>query len=307
MPANESLRTRNDKLHGSIEPRKERERKPEDVSIRSAMIISIYSLLPDLLPELASQPHSVQLPGPRETSKASAVGEGEQELEDGLSADNLSTDDLTGSDDQLERPKPEKPGPSSSDNRHQPPKGGGSEEPDEENTQTDTKEITEELPLDQLFEILKNSRRRLTLQYLEDNDGTATLSELAEHIAAIENDTTVQAISSSQRKRVYVGLYQCHLPKMDDTDVIDFDQNRGTIEIGPNADQLQPYLEKPEKRDWSKVYLTLSLAGLGLFFVAQGGASSYGLTPSLVLLVLVFGVLICSGLQFLNSRGGIEI
>jgi hypothetical protein len=39
-----------------------------------------------------------------------------------------------------------------------------------------------------------------------------------------------------------VALYQCHLPKMDDADVIDFDHSRGTVERGPNADQLYVYL-----------------------------------------------------------------
>jgi hypothetical protein len=100
-----------------------------------------------------------------------------------------------------------------------------------------------ELPLDTIFELLRNDRRRRVLEYLDENDGEATLSDLAERIAAIENDTTEQALSSQQRKRVYVGLYQCHLPKMDGAGVIDFDENRGDVVRKPAADQLRPYLE----------------------------------------------------------------
>lgn len=147
-----------------------------------------------------------------------------------------------------------------------------------------------ELPLDQLFEILKNSRRRETVRYLKANDGETTLSETAEHIAALENDTTVRAITSAQRKRVYVGLYQCHLPKMDDTRIINFDQNRGTIELGPNASQLDPYLDDSDDPRWHKLYLSVAVSGGMLFAVGEAGGAQFGLTPTAVLLALLAGI-----------------
>jgi len=69
---------------------------------------------------------------------------------------------------------------------------------------------------------------------------------------------------------VYVGLYPCHLPKMDDTNVIDFDGNRGTIALGDNAEQLYPFLdaEDDEHRPWPKYYLAHTALSLTLF----GGA-----------------------------------
>lgn len=127
------------------------------------------------------------------------------------------------------------------------------------------------LPVDRVFELLKNQRRREVLRYLETaEEETVTLSDLAEHIAAIENDTTVQAISSSERKRVYVGLYQCHLPKMDDMNVVAFDQNRGTISLGPNADQLEEFLDIGEETShpWPRYYAGLAVGGVGLYAAA---------------------------------------
>ncbi|WP_128224348.1 DUF7344 domain-containing protein [Halobacteriaceae archaeon SHR40] len=164
-------------------------------------------------------------------------------------------------------------------------------EPDT-NSQDSAEEAT--LPLDQAFEILKNSRRRETLHYLNEHGGTATLSSLAEHIAAIENDTTVQQITSSQRKRVYVGLYQCHLPKMDSMDVIDFDKNRGTIELARNAEQVCSYLGDSDSGDWYKLYLGLAVAGSLLFVISIGGAAKYGLQPSVVLFLLLGGMFLGS-------------
>jgi len=98
------------------------------------------------------------------------------------------------------------------------------------------------LPYDVVFGLLANERRRNTLVYLTESENPTTLSNVAEHIASLETGKPVRALSSSERKRVYVGLYQCHLPKMDDADVIDYNQSRGTIEIRSEADQLLRYL-----------------------------------------------------------------
>jgi hypothetical protein len=101
----------------------------------------------------------------------------------------------------------------------------------------------EPLSKDVLFELLRNQRRRDAIAFLKHEGGTTTLSDMAEHIAALENDTTVAQLTSSQRKRVYIGLYQCHLPKMATAGIVDFDKNRGTIELLESATQLDPFLE----------------------------------------------------------------
>lgn len=111
---------------------------------------------------------------------------------------------------------------------------------------TDSQEAATPLTKDVLFELLKNQRRREALNFLREQDGRTTLSDMAEHIAAKENDTTVAQLTSSQRKRVYIGLYQCHLPKMDSAGIVDFEKNRGTIELLPAAEQLDPFLRNTD-------------------------------------------------------------
>jgi hypothetical protein len=102
----------------------------------------------------------------------------------------------------------------------------------------------QDLSLSTTFELLKNRRRRETISYLLSHEETSTLSDLAEHIAAMENDIEIIELSSDQRKRVYIGLYQCHLPKLDKAGVVDFDKNRGTVVLNTQVtDQLIPYLE----------------------------------------------------------------
>ena len=96
--------------------------------------------------------------------------------------------------------------------------------------------------LDLVFGILKNSRRRKVIECLRQREEAISMSDLAEHIAAAENDTTPRMLTSKERKRVYVALYQCHLPKMDDAGVVDFDDDRGTIERGEEAVEFEAYL-----------------------------------------------------------------
>jgi hypothetical protein len=89
------------------------------------------------------------------------------------------------------------------------------------------------LPLteNEVYDVMSSYRRRLVVSYLvRDADGQATISDLAEYIAAVENGVDAEEDpTASQRKRVYVGLYQCHLPRLAEADVVDYDQDRGLV------------------------------------------------------------------------------
>jgi len=126
-----------------------------------------------------------------------------------------------------------------------------------------------ELSKDEVFELLRNSRRRTVIRYLRSGDGEASLSELAEHTAALENDIEVAELSSDQRKRVYIGLYQCHLPKMDSLGVVEYDKNRGTVELQESVSQLEPYMGSMDDDD-GRARLGVAVAGAVLVAVFVG-------------------------------------
>jgi DNA-binding transcriptional ArsR family regulator len=120
--------------------------------------------------------------------------------------------------------------------------------------------LTEDASLDATFELLKNRRRRLVLRHLETASQPVSIGDLAEHVAAAENGIRRNELSSQQRKRVYISLYQSHLPKMDEADAIQFDQDRGTISLTDTADAFYEFLDGapdrtashwlPMSRDW---------------------------------------------------------
>jgi hypothetical protein len=111
--------------------------------------------------------------------------------------------------------------------------------------------VETDLSKDDLFHILQNQRRRRVLQYLADNDDEPQLDmrDVAEQVAAWEHDTTVQQLTSDERQRVYIALYQSHLPKLDEKAIIDYNQSRGIVERTALADQFEPYLDAGSQED----------------------------------------------------------
>ncbi|MBZ6495728.1 DUF7344 domain-containing protein [Natrinema longum] len=166
--------------------------------------------------------------------------------------------------------------------------------PDEIASVADTDE-DERLSKDVIFELLKNRRRREVLAYLLEADDTVTLGELAEQIAAWENDLEVNALSSDQRKRVYVALYQTHLPKMDDAGIVEYDQDRGLISLADNADLLMMYLDTDTHRQdrWDRWYAGLSIVGATVLGAALVGVPLLSSVPTVGLAGIVVAAFCC--------------
>jgi DNA-binding transcriptional ArsR family regulator len=102
------------------------------------------------------------------------------------------------------------------------------------------------LKKDDLFHLLQNERRRRVLKYLSDTEGAVEMRAIAEQIAAWEQETTVQQLSSQERQRVYIALYQTHLPKLAEAGIITYNQSRGIVEETPLTDQVIQYLDRDD-------------------------------------------------------------
>lgn len=125
------------------------------------------------------------------------------------------------------------------------------------------------LSQDQVFDLLSNSRRRFVLHYLKEADGPVRLSELAAEIAAIENEVSVDELTSQERKRTYVSLYQTHIPKLQDAGAVSYDAETGMVELASGAGEIGEYFQQQqESRPWQYYYLLLAGGGLLLYVVA---------------------------------------
>lgn len=97
--------------------------------------------------------------------------------------------------------------------------------------------------LDALLEILKNHRRRVVLGLVADRESETDISVLAERIAAAENGKAVEAVTTTERKRVYVALHQCHLPKLAEAGAVSFRKDRGLVGPGPETERFVAVLD----------------------------------------------------------------
>lgn len=98
------------------------------------------------------------------------------------------------------------------------------------------------LSKDDLFHILSNRRRRDALRYLTGYDGPVRMGDLATQVAAWEHNTTVERLTSQERKPVYIALYQNHLPKLSEHGLIEYNRPRGSVSRTDRADQCNQYL-----------------------------------------------------------------
>lgn len=166
--------------------------------------------------------------------------------------------------------------------------------------QVTTDEQKQELGKDEIYHLLQNERRRNVLKYLRDCEGSVQMRDIAEQVAAWEHDTTVQALMSDQRQRVYIALYQAHLPKLDEQGVIEYNQSRGIVKKNPLADELIKYLERPEDdtdddtsiagRPWGTYYLAVS--GMSALLIGGSGLNLpvVGSIPHLFIALTVMSV-----------------
>lgn len=102
-----------------------------------------------------------------------------------------------------------------------------------------------ELSQDVIFDVLSSSRRRYVLYYLSQHEEPVELPSLAEEVAAWETESTVEELSSQERKRVYVSLYQTHIPKLQEVGLVDYDQDSGEVSLTEESDQIQGFLREP--------------------------------------------------------------
>jgi len=115
---------------------------------------------------------------------------------------------------------------------------------------------------DELFHVLRNHRRRFVLHHLKHQDEPVDIGDLATQVAAWENNTMADDVTSTQRRRVYNSLQQTHIPKLNETNIADTE--RRTVELTDHAAQLDIYLEVVPGKDipWSEYYL--AIGGIGL-------------------------------------------
>jgi hypothetical protein len=146
--------------------------------------------------------------------------------------------------------------------------------------------------------MLSNRRRRHTLHVLKNaENGRVGLSEVAEQVAAWENETTREELSYDERRSVRTALQQHHAPKMEEAGLIAYDDRDQVLELTADAEAFEVYLETDRDAPPWGVYFP-ALTAFCTLAVATDWAGLVALPGSawVAFVLAVFGV---SSLVFL--------
>jgi hypothetical protein len=90
-----------------------------------------------------------------------------------------------------------------------------------------------------LFELLSQPGRRYVLTYLLQSEGYVTCSELVDHVVAVTDHTMTDR---QFRKRVTAELTHCHLPKLEEKNLIEYNTERQIVSPTAKTPVVRPYL-----------------------------------------------------------------
>ncbi|WP_276282079.1 DUF7344 domain-containing protein [Halorussus caseinilyticus] len=165
-----------------------------------------------------------------------------------------------------------------------------------------------------MFDLLGNSRRRRVLRHLLD-EREITLTNLSARIAAWENDTTVADLSSRQRKQVYSSLYQTHIPRLSEHDIVAYDSEDRRVRLTGDPERLHRFLDVEEapcsgfSHQWSRYFFWTAVVGsaaiagnwLGTTPATHLGTESlYGLLTVVFMMLSVSFVMAVEGPKILR-------
>lgn len=159
--------------------------------------------------------------------------------------------------------------------------------------------------VDELYDVFANRRRRYALHYLKQVEGRTDFGEMAEQIAAWEHGKSQQEVTSDERKYVYSALQQRHLPKMDESGLVEFDKRGGSVEPTSSLEEVDVYAEVvgEDNVPWGVYFPVLS--GINTVLLALVGLD---VAPMTVLsdlewaLLFVFSLLVSSLVFMYDTR-----
>lgn len=142
----------------------------------------------------------------------------------------------------------------------------------------------------EIFEILKNDRRRHILEILK-KQGSQSVHYLSEEIACLE--AGIEEPTDNAIKKIYNSLTQIHIPKMESFNVITYDRDSSIVKLLPAAFNFNTYMETVNKGDvsWSHFFFGISALFLVLSIMIYAGlfkwvtCSQWMLFTSIVFLI----------------------
>lgn len=104
-----------------------------------------------------------------------------------------------------------------------------------------TPPASEEAVFDTLLDVLSYSRRRQILSRLDSGRTPMSLANLADEIVVHERDAPLAEIPAGDVKQVYMSLYHSHVPRLEDADLVEYDQERDAVSLRERSPVVDRY------------------------------------------------------------------
>ncbi len=161
----------------------------------------------------------------------------------------------------------------------------------------------DDLSAEDVHDVLSNRRRRLVLETLRSNGGAATARELSERIAEAESGETPPP--RNIRQSAYVSLHQTHLPKLNQLDIIDYDEQAKTVTLTDNESDVTVYLETVPKYglSWSEFYVATGVLAIITLIAASIGVPLLSAVSVTDWAMFFFGIIVIAGSYHTYRQG----
>lgn len=154
---------------------------------------------------------------------------------------------------------------------------------------------SELLTRDTAYEVLSNPRRRAILYLLRTAGCPVDVTSLSATVAGWEQEIPPSDLTSQQRKRVYVSMYQTHIPKLESVGLVAHEGE--TVRATDRIYEIDSFLTNDDSQfPW--YYLT---SGVSVFALVLLGITA--LFPTLSMSVAYAGVVVLVGSIGLSALG----
>lgn len=111
------------------------------------------------------------------------------------------------------------------------------------------KEMSHNLTESEIFALLSKQQRRLILKILQESGTPLTITALAKFIG----DYEYEKCSTNNLRNIQIRLYHVDIPKLEEADVVAYNDNEGTVRQDENFGVLIGFLNKVNESDlpWS--------------------------------------------------------
>lgn len=97
-----------------------------------------------------------------------------------------------------------------------------------------------DVEVDSVFAVLSNERRRRVLRHLFEPRSSATVTELVDRLVTAELNGHDRPEELTER--ITISLHHIHLPKLAESNLVDFDHESGEVTLNEAAAAIEPHL-----------------------------------------------------------------